>query len=225
MQIVAMGGGGFSMEPENPLLDDYILSLAKKRPPRVCFVPTASGDSEICTLCFFDSFSQKECIPSYLSLFKRKEGSLRDFVLGQDVVYVGGGNTLNLLAVWRAHGLDRILREALLEGVVLCGISAGSLCWFEAGVTDSYGPKPARLDGGLGFLAGQRLPALRWRTRAAANVSPAYCRGFTGGICRRQRLRLALRGRQDQTHCQLATGSQGTSRRGHQWPSARAIAK
>lgn len=158
MHIVALGGGGFSMEPENPLLDDYILSLARKPSPRVCFVPTASGDSEGYCLRFFDAFSPRDCVPTHLPLFKRKAADLRDFVLRQDIIYVGGGNTVNLLAIWRAHGLDQILRDALSEGVVLCGISAGSLCWFEAGVTDSFGPELAPLRDGLGFLPGSNCP-------------------------------------------------------------------
>jgi len=146
------------MEPENPLLDDYILSLARKPSPRVCFVPTASGDSEGYCLRFFDAFSPRDCVPTHLPLFKRKAADLRDFVLRQDIIYVGGGNTVNLLAIWRAHGLDQILRDALSEGVVLCGISAGSLCWFEAGVTDSFGPELAPLRDGLGFLPGSNCP-------------------------------------------------------------------
>ena len=163
MQIVAMGGGGFSMEPDNPLLDDYVLGLARtsrdrSSGARVCFVPTASGDSENYCLRFYDSFARRNCVPSHLPLFVRKPGDLRSFVLEQDVIYVGGGNTVNLLAVWRAHGLDRILREALSGGTVLCGISAGAICWFEAGVTDSFGPALAAIDNGLGFLPGSVCP-------------------------------------------------------------------
>ena len=85
MHIVALGGGGFAMEPENPLLDDYILSLARNRSPRVCFVPTASGDSESYTLRFFEAFADKDCTPTYLPPFNRKAGNLRDFVIRQDV--------------------------------------------------------------------------------------------------------------------------------------------
>ncbi|MDB5288957.1 MAG: peptidase [Phycisphaerales bacterium] len=156
--IVAMGGGGFAMEPENPLLDDYILSLACGSTPKVCFVPTASADSENFCLRFYEAFSRRDCEPCHLPLFKRQVEDLRSFVLGQDVIYVGGGNTANLLAVWRVHGFDRILREALGKGIVLCGLSAGSLCWFEAGVTDSFGPTLAPFNDGLGFLAGSNCP-------------------------------------------------------------------
>lgn len=178
MHIVALGGGAFSMEPENPLLDDYILSLARNRSPRVCFVPTGSGDSESYTLRFFDAFAGRACRPSYLPLFKRKAGSLRDFVFRQDVIYVGGGNTINLLAIWRAHGLDQILREAASEGIVLCGISAGSLCWFESGVTDSFGPELAAFNNGLGFIKGSNCP----HYDGEPNRRPSYHRLIAVGL-------------------------------------------
>lgn len=157
-QIVALGGGGFSTEPDNPLLDDYILSLSRSSRPKVCFVGTASGDSETYRLRFYQAFSARDCVANHLPLFDRKAGDLRSFVLHQDVIYVGGGNTANLLAVWRVHGLDLILREAMEQGVILCGISAGSICWFEAGVTDSFGPTLAPLRDGLGFLPGSNCP-------------------------------------------------------------------
>jgi dipeptidase E len=158
MQIVALGGGGFSMEPENPLLDDYILSLVRNPHPRVCFVPTAGGDSDNYCLRFYDAFARRDCSTNFLPLFRRRDKDLRSFVLEQDVIYVGGGNTVNLLAVWRAHGLDQIIREAYEQGAILCGVSAGSLCWFEAGVTDSYGPELAAIHNGLGFLTGSNCP-------------------------------------------------------------------
>lgn len=183
MQIVAMGGGGFSMEPDNPLLDDYVLGLARRSRggssrARVCFVPTASGDSENYCLRFYDSFAKRDCVPSHLPLFVRKPGDLRSFILGQDVIYVGGGNTVNLLAIWRAHGLDGILREALGAGAVLCGISAGAICWFEAGVTDSFGPELAGINNGLGFLSGSVCP----HYDGEPNRRPAYQKLVAEGL-------------------------------------------
>jgi peptidase E len=154
--IVALGGGGFSMEPANPLLDDYILALTKKARPKVCFLPTASGDADGYVVRFYEAFARR-AEPSHLALFKRTVADLRAFVLEKDAVYVGGGNTANMLAVWRAHELDAVLREAWEKGVVLAGLSAGALCWFEAGVTDSFGPL-APLRGGLGFLRGSMCP-------------------------------------------------------------------
>jgi len=155
--IVAMGGGGFSMEPENPLLDDYILGLVGAARPRVCFVPTASGDSDGYVERFRAAFDGRG-EASVLSLFRRSVEDLEAFVLSQDVVYVGGGNTANLLAVWRVHGFDRILRKAWEAGVILCGLSAGGLCWFEGGVTDSFGAGLAPLRDGLGLLPGTFCP-------------------------------------------------------------------
>jgi peptidase E len=157
-QIVAYGGGGFLMEPENPLLDRYVLSLSRARRPRVCFVPTASGDSENMCLRFYDAFAKHKCLPSVLPLFNRPATDLRSFIFEQQIIYVGGGNTANMLAVWRVHGLDRILREAHRHGVILCGVSAGSICWFQTGVTDSYGPKLQPLNDGLGLLPGSNCP-------------------------------------------------------------------
>ena len=145
------------MELENPLLDDFILSLTGKPKPKVCFVPTASGDSAEYALKFYRAFPAARAEASHLSLFKRTAQDLREFVLAQDVIYVGGGSTANLLAVWRAHGLDKILREAWDNGVVLCGVSAGAICWFESGSTDSFGPL-APLENGLGFLPGSFCP-------------------------------------------------------------------
>jgi peptidase E len=166
------------MEPENPLLDDYILSLARARKPRVCFVPTASADSESYCLRFYQAFTRRECIPSHLPLFKREVVDLRSFVMEQDVIYVGGGNTANLLAIWRTHGLDKIIYDAYAGGSVLCGVSAGSLCWFEAGVTDSFGPELAGLYNGLGLLAGSNCP----HYDGEAQRRPTYQRLVASGL-------------------------------------------
>lgn len=159
-RIFVMGGGGFSMEPENPMLDDYLLSLSVSgRRPRVCFVPTASGDADSYIGRFFEAFPASRAAASVLGLFRREVADLRAFVLSQDVMYVGGGNTANLLAVWRTHGLDKVLAEALREGVVLAGVSAGMNCWFESSVTDSFDTNScAPLHDGLGFLRGSACP-------------------------------------------------------------------
>jgi peptidase E len=137
-QIVAMGGGGFSMEPDNPLLDDYILSLASTDRPRICFLPTASGDDPTYIVNFYTAFAGR-ADASHLPLFSRRGEDAQAFLLDQDVIYVGGGNTENMLAIWRVHGVDRALRAAWDAGIVLAGLSAGSLCWFETGTTDSFG--------------------------------------------------------------------------------------
>jgi peptidase E len=157
-QIVAFGGGGFAMEPDNPLLDDYVLSLCAQPRPRVCLIPTAAGDSLAWIDRFYDVFTEDRCEPTHLTLFSRTVDDLYEFLREQDVIYVGGGNTVNLLAVWRAQGLADILPRLLEEGVIACGVSAGGLCWFERGITDSYGPGLNPLDIGLGFLPGSFCP-------------------------------------------------------------------
>jgi peptidase E len=154
-----MGGGGFSMEPDNPLLDEFVLSLARSSRPRVCFLATASGDDESYATGFYRAFAALDCRPSDLRLFDRSVLDLESFIRDQDVIYVGGGNTANLLAVWRTHGIDRLLRRAWEQGVVLCGLSAGMNCWFTQSVTDSFGvSRLAPLRDGLGLLQGSCCP-------------------------------------------------------------------
>ena len=156
--IIAMGGGGFGAEPDNRLLEDYLLSSVASDEPRICFVPTASGDADTYIVKFYDAFGNGRSVPTCLSLFRRRIDDLRTFVLDQDIVYVGGGNTANMLAAWRVHGLDVVLREAWSRGIVLCGLSAGSVCWFESGVTDSFGRKLQPISNCLGFLSGSHCP-------------------------------------------------------------------
>lgn len=154
--VVAMGGGGFSMEPDNPRLDDYIVGLTGKLRPRVLFVPTASGDADGYVMRFYQAFARR-AEASHLSLFKRSAWDLEAVVRDADIVYVGGGSTPNLLACWRMHGLDRVLAKS---SAVLCGVSAGAMCWFEhPGVTDSLGPGFAPLHHpGVGVVPGSFSP-------------------------------------------------------------------
>lgn len=154
-QIVALGGGGFSMEKESTLLDDYILSLTRVRRPRVCFLPTASGDADHYVVRFYRRFSAF-CEASHISMFRRDQGGrgveddLASHLLAQDLIYVGGGNVVSMLGVWRAHGLDEVLRECWQRGIVMCGPSAGSLCWFSE-VLSAFHGAPRRVSG-LGLL-------------------------------------------------------------------------
>jgi dipeptidase E len=152
--IFAMGGGGFTMEPNNPLLDDLVLGLAKAKEPRVLFLPTASGDTTAQINAFQARFADRMCAPEHVSLFRLREMKrpLQEIVLDADIIYVGGGSMRNLLAIWRAHGLDRLLVEAWQAGTVLAGLSAGAMCWFQGGVTRSSGP-PEPI-AGLGLLDG-----------------------------------------------------------------------
>ncbi len=150
---MAFGGGGFSMEWGNTLLDDYVLQLTGVARPRVCFLPTASGDADHYVVRFYRAFPAGRCEPSHISLFRRETGvgDARAHLLAQDLVYVGGGSLVSLLGTWRAHGIGEALREAWQAGVVLCGGSAGSLCWFASALS-AFHEGPARCIEGLGFL-------------------------------------------------------------------------
>jgi len=159
--IVVMGGGGFSDEPDNPLLDDFILKLTRKKIPRICFLPTASGDAQDYVDKFHAAFPNERAKASHLTLFRNcGVEDIEKFLCEQDIIYVGGGSTANMLAVWRVHGVDRALRKAWESGVILAGISAGMNCWFEQSVTDSLGGgnKMMPLKDGLGFLKGSACP-------------------------------------------------------------------
>jgi len=178
-QIIALGGGGFSDE-EPPVLDDYILRASGKSNPKVCFIPTASGDSENYVLRFYRRFTDAVCKPTDLQLFRRKVRDLEDFVCSQDILYVGGGNTVNMLAIWRAHGLDRALKRALTSGTILAGLSAGSICWFERGVTDSFGADLQGMEC-LGFLPGSNCPHYDTETSRRPAFHALVKNGMPGG--------------------------------------------
>lgn len=151
-----MGGGGFSMDLENPLLDHYVLAQTTADHPKICFIGTASGDSERYLLNFYTTFIGLGCRPSHIPFFSRAP-DLHRTVMEQDILYVGGGNTKSMLAVWREYGFDDILRQAWRAGVILAGISAGAICWFEQGLTDSSAEGIQPLDG-LGLLPGTCSP-------------------------------------------------------------------
>lgn len=155
-QIIALGGGGFSTE-SNQIADSYILSAAKVRCPRICFLATASGDTESYIARFYSSFSQFECKPTHISLFRNNILDLNKHIQEQDIIYVGGGNTKSMLAVWREWGVDQALKQAYMQGVVLAGTSAGAICWFEWGLTDSFHGEYRPLEG-LGLIPGSVCP-------------------------------------------------------------------
>jgi dipeptidase E len=152
--IVAIGGAGFAMRSENEALHDYVLGLAASPKPRICLLPTAAGDPREQIAGFHAAMDRRPCEVTAISLFRLGEDPIDvgAHLLGQDVIYVTGGNMINLMALWREHGIDRILREAERRGIVLCGYSAGSMCWFEHGVSTGGG-RPGTV-AGLGLLAG-----------------------------------------------------------------------
>lgn len=174
--IVAMGGGGFGSG--NSMLDRYALSLVTAERPKVCFIPTASGDDAGYTLEFYKAYSSYGCEPFVLNLFSREVADIRSYLLGMDMVYVGGGSTANLLAVWRLHGVEKALEEAWYGGVVLSGLSAGANCWFDASTTDSYliGKADALTDG-VGFIPGSFCP----HYSSEPERRPSYMRMVAGG--------------------------------------------
>ena len=199
-QIVAMGGGGFSMEPENPLLDDFVLSLAERPMPRICFISTASAESPTYIVKFYRAFSGR-AIPTDLTIFDPAAlprqpsltAQLATFLAEQDIIYVGGGNTANLLAIWRVHGIDQALREVWLKGGILCGVSAGMICWFGGGVTDSFGGLEALPDG-LGFLEGTACPHYDGEKERRSTYHRLIAEGLPGGYAADDGAALHFRG-------------------------------
>jgi len=155
--IIAMGGGGFSMEPDNLALDRYVVAQTEQTYPKVCFLSQASGEGREYIINFYKAFNELNCQASHLSLFQPHTADLEGFLLSQNVLYVGGGNTKSMLALWREWNLPAILRRAYEQGIVLAGISAGSICWFEQGLTDSIPGKLTALPC-LGMLAGSCTP-------------------------------------------------------------------
>ena len=153
--IVGLGGDGDTDE-QSELLWTYVLGLTGKERPRVLFVPTASKESDSYTLWFYERFSG-HAETSHLYTFPWPPENLRELVLRQNAICVSGGSTANMLAIWKVHGIDLLLREAWESGVLLFGASAGMICWFEAGVTDSFGPQLEGMSC-LGFLAGSACP-------------------------------------------------------------------
>ena len=195
------------MEREGSLLDDYVLSLAGAGRPRVCFLPTASGDADHYVVRFYRRFSP-DCEASHVSLFRRDQGTggveddLATHLLGQDLIYVGGGNVVSMLGAWRAHGLDAILRKAWRRGIVLCGPSAGSLCWFEQALSAFHGaPRMVR---GPGPAAVLQLRPLRRRARSPRRVPPLRRRWDAPRVRGRGRRRAALPRHEPRAGGQLA---------------------
>ena len=135
--IIAIGGGGFGANPGQGIIENYILKQTKKKNPRICFIPTATGDNEAYKVSFYSTFTNLNCYPSHLDFFKRTP-DLNELILNQDAIFVGGGNTKSMLAVWKEWGLDKILKKAYLNGTVMSGVSAGAICWFQNGITDSW---------------------------------------------------------------------------------------
>ena len=154
--IVAIGGGGFGRTISSCLIEKYILSLSKKAYPRICFLPTATGDNDTYIVRFYSVFSRFNCKPTHIEFFKRTI-DLNDHIMNQDIVFVGGGNTKSMLAVWSEWGMNNILKKAYDKGIIMSGVSAGSICWFARGITDSW-DKQLRILPCLDFIEGTCCP-------------------------------------------------------------------
>ncbi len=160
-------GGWKSPKDALPLMR-YFVGLTGKPNPKVCLLPTAMGDSSDSIVSWYDLMNQLECRPRHLRLFQpSKVDSFEDYLLDMDAIYVGGGNTLNMLAIWKEQGIDKVLQKALKKGIVLGGGSAGAICWFEQGCTDSRPGKLSAIDG-LGWLRGSACPHFDLEKRRAA---------------------------------------------------------
>ncbi len=179
--VVALGGGG-DTEDQTGLLLDYAVGVAGSARPEICLVPTATGDAADRVALFFEGRFANRAELSVARFFPWPRADLREHVLAQDVLLVSGGNTANLLAIWRVHGFDRIVREAWEAGVVLVGASAGMICWFEASVTDSFGPQLEGLNDGLGLLPGSACPHYDGEPLRRPRYRELVANGFPPGI-------------------------------------------
>jgi dipeptidase E len=178
-QIVGLGGGGDTPE-QTDLLYRYVLELTGKERPRVLYVPTAAADEDSAVVMFYDRFARRAEANTLLT-FPYPPSDLRELVLSQDAICVSGGNTANMLAIWRVHGIDQLMREAWEQGTILWGASAGMICWFEQGVTDSFGPQLESMDC-LGFLPGSACPHYDGEERRRPRYRELVDGGLSDGI-------------------------------------------
>jgi len=191
--IVGLGGSGDT--PEQTLrLHEYVLRLTGKERPRLLYVPTAVGDSDQGIAMFYERFAVR-CEASVLRTFPWPPAELRDVILSQDAIVVSGGNTANMLAIWRVHGIDALLREAWEAGIVLWGASAGMICWFEQGVTDSFGPQLEAIDC-LGFLPGSACPHYDGEERRRPRYRELVAGGLHEGLAADDGVALHFAGRE-----------------------------
>ncbi len=154
--IIAIGGGGFGRNTNSCLIEKYILNLSSKTSPKICFLPTATGDNDNYIVRFYSIFTNLNCIPSHIEFFNRTT-DIKKHIMEQDVVFVGGGNTKSMLAIWNDWGMSDLLNNAYNEGVIMSGVSAGAICWFTNGITDSW-ENQLRILPCLDFVSGTCCP-------------------------------------------------------------------
>ena len=168
-QIIAIGGGGFGRNPGVGTIERYILNQSKKETPNICFIPTATGDNESYKVSYYVTLSKLNCNPTHLDFFKRTP-NLEELISAQDIIFVGGGNTKSMLAIWRDWGLDKILKEAYEAGTIMSGVSAGAICWFGKGITDSWANE-LNIMNCLGFTKGNCCPHYDEETERKPSLS------------------------------------------------------
>ena len=157
--MLAVGGGMLMPRDAVPLQVKYAMELAGQARPKLCVLNTAVGDDPNAYLRFYDRLAETPARVRHLALFPMPNVTdPEDLLMSQDVIFVGGGSVANMVAVWRVHGIDEILRKAWHAGIVLAGSSAGGICWFEGGTTDSFGVRLRPFTDGLGMLAGSFCP-------------------------------------------------------------------
>ena len=176
--IIAIGGGGFGRNPKHNKVEKYILKQSQNKKPNILFIPTASAEDKFYIVNFYDCFSKLGCIPSHLTLFQRTP-RLDSIIKKSDIIYVGGGNTKSMLAVWREWKLDKLLFQAYENGTILCGVSAGAICWFEQGITDSWASNLNTLDC-LGFIKGMACPHYQEEAERRPDVHKFLLNGKVG---------------------------------------------
>lgn len=159
-QIITLGGGGFSDDPDNPMLDLYILAQSDKQKPKICFLPTASNDADDYVEKFYKTYSKLPAVPMHLCLTKGKThaGKLESFIFSQDIIFAGGGSPRLEMKIWRKTGMDRILKKAWRRGIILSGMSAGAMCWFNDIFSDPKDDGNYKRISGLGLLPGSLCP-------------------------------------------------------------------
>ena len=154
--IIAIGGGGFGRKNSSQLIEEYLLSISAKNYPKICFLPTATGDNDSYIVRFYSIFTRLKCIPSHIEFFKRTI-DIESHIMEQDIVFVGGGNTKSMLAIWNDWGMSQLLKDAYNKGVIMSGVSAGAICWFTSGITDSW-DNELRILPCLNFISGTCCP-------------------------------------------------------------------
>ena len=185
-QIIALGGGGFGRDPGLGIIESYILEQSAIDCPKICLIPTATGDDEAYKVNYYSTFSKLNCSPVHLDFFKRTP-DLENLINAQDIIFIGGGNTKSMLAVWKDWGLDKLLKKAYQSGTIMSGVSAGAICWFQKGITDSWADELKVIDC-LGFVDGvccphydeepQRRPFLH---KCISEMSIDSCHAIDGG--------------------------------------------